>query len=117
VRNIELFDARHSHLRYAARRLPAATPNRSGGLGQGSRGVKAAGEMHLANVAQGTVNWLHATGFLFRDDPSDQRSESTYRYVLSPRAFEALQLKLPDVLRKNGDKPEASAVRSRNWRL
>jgi hypothetical protein len=26
---------------------------------------------------------------------------------LSPRAFEALQLKLPDVLRKNGDKPEA----------
>ena len=30
------------------------------------------------------------------------------RYVLSPRAFEALQLKLPDVLRKNGDKPEAT---------
>ena len=73
-------------------------------------GIKAAkgdGEMHLANVAQGTVNWLDATGFLARDDPSDQRSESTY-YVLSPRSFEALQLKLPDVLRKNGDKPEST---------
>jgi hypothetical protein len=27
---------------------------------------------------------------------------------LSPRAFEALRLKLPDVLRKKGDKPEAT---------
>jgi hypothetical protein len=27
---------------------------------------------------------------------------------LSPRAFEALQLKLPDVLRKNGDELEAT---------
>jgi len=63
--------------------------------------------MHLANVAQGTVNWLHATGFLFRDDPSDQRSEFAYRYALSPRAFEALQLTLPDALRKNGDELEA----------
>ena len=27
---------------------------------------------------------------------------------MSPRAFEALQLKLSDVLRKNGDKPEVA---------
>jgi len=74
----------------------------------GIKAAKGEGEMHLANVAQGTVNWLHATGFLFRNDQSDQRSEFAYRYVLSPRAFEALQLKLPDVLRKNGDKPEAT---------
>jgi hypothetical protein len=44
------------------------------------------------------------------DDPSDQRSESTYRYLFSPRVFEALQRKLPDVLRKNGDKPEATVI-------
>jgi hypothetical protein len=120
VRNIELFDAYAIHI-FATlhdafplpRRIDPAALVKEIGI----KAAKGDGEMHLANVAQGTVNWLHATGFLFRDDPSDQRSESTYLYVLSPRAFEALQLKLPDVLRKTAiSRKRRSAVRSRNWR-
>ena len=111
VHNIELFDAYAIHV-FATlhddfplpRRIDPAAVVKEGGI----KPAKGEGETHLANVAQGTVNWLHATGFLFRDDPSDQRAEGTYRYVLSPRAFEALRLKLPDVLRKKGDKPEAT---------
>jgi hypothetical protein len=91
---------RHSHFR----RIDPSAVIKEVGI----KAAKGEGEMHLANVAQGTVNWLHATGFLFRNDPSDQRSEFAYRYVLSPRAFEALQLKLPDVPRKNGDELEAT---------
>ena len=110
MRNIELFDAYAIHI-FATlhdafplpRRIDPAALVKEVGI----KAAKGEGEMHLANVAQGTVNWLHATA-LFRDDPSDQRSASTYGYVLSPRAFEPLQLKLPDVLRKNSDKPEAT---------
>ena len=107
MRNIELFDVYAVHI-FATlhdafplpRRIDPVEVVRAVGIPR----EKGEGETHLPHVAQGTVNWLHATGFLLRDDPSDQRAEATYRYVLSPRAFEAMRLKLPETLQEKGGK-------------
>ena len=69
MRNIELFDAYAIHV-FATlhdefplpRRIDPAAVVKEVGI----KPARGEGETHLTNVAQGTVNWLHATGFLFR---------------------------------------------------
>ena len=111
MRNIELFDAYAVHVfatLHDAFPLPKRIDPAEVVKAVGIPRQKGEGETHLASVAQGTVNWLHATGFLIRDDPSNQRAEATYRYLLTPKAFEAMRLKLPETLREKGDKPSAT---------
>ncbi|MBS0235179.1 MAG: hypothetical protein JSR99_17060 [Proteobacteria bacterium] len=58
-------------------------------------------------IVQGTIDWLRETGFLQFRDESDTKDKMQYRYVLAPRAFEALRRDLPETMKPKGEKPKS----------
>lgn len=69
------------------------------------------GEENLETaLVQNTIDWLRETGFLNYRDPSDTRDPMQYRYVLAPRAFEALRRGLPESIKEGGEKGKPKSL-------
>jgi hypothetical protein len=108
MKNIERFDAYALHIfgiLYEAFPVPRRLDNL-----EIVKALELPAQESETAIVQGTIDWLRDTGFLRFTDESDTRDKMQYRYVLAPRAFEALRRDLPKSLKPKAERSEPKSL-------